>query len=57
MMKLISSAWSQSQKACLTFIYLFICSLFNDTFSVTQITKGWQVNDELERIWKEAVMA
>jgi hypothetical protein len=39
----------------------FIYSLFNDTFSVTQTIqrrmKGWQVNDELERMCKEAFVA
>jgi hypothetical protein len=39
----------------------FIYSLFNDYSSVTQTmyrrTEGLQVNDELERIWKEAVVA
>jgi hypothetical protein len=39
-----------------TQIYLFPCSLFNDTFSVTQM-KRWKVKDELERIFKEAVVA
>jgi hypothetical protein len=38
-----------------------ICSLFNDAFSETQKIshrkKGWQVNDELENKWKEAVVA
>jgi hypothetical protein len=44
-----------------TITFQFICSLFNDTFLVTRIIyrrmKGWQVNGELERMWKEAVAA
>jgi hypothetical protein len=38
----------------------FICSLFNDAFSVTQTIQRlmkWQANDKLERIRKEAVVA
>jgi hypothetical protein len=42
------------------YLYLFIV-LYNDAFSVTKTTerrmKKWYVNDELERIWKEAVVA
>jgi hypothetical protein len=41
-------------------IFLFIYSLFHDAFSVAQTLqrrmKGWEVNDELERMWKEAVV-
>jgi hypothetical protein len=40
---------------------LFIFSLFNYSISVTQTIycqmKSWQVDDEMERMWKEAVMA
>jgi hypothetical protein len=43
------------------FIYSFICSSFYDSLLVTnniqRQMKGWYVNDELERIWKEAVAA
>jgi hypothetical protein len=39
------------------YVCLYICSLFNDTFSETQTTahlmKGRQVNDELEFGWKQ----
>jgi hypothetical protein len=38
-----------------------MCSLFNDIFLETKTMcrkmKGGYVNNELERIWKEAVMA
>jgi hypothetical protein len=41
--------------------YLFTFSLFNDAFSVTEAvqrrTKCWYVNDDLETIRKEAVVA
>jgi hypothetical protein len=41
---------------------LFIYSLFNDAFSVSDYTVSNErmrmiVNNELERMWKEAVMA
>jgi hypothetical protein len=40
---------------------LFVCNLFNDAFSVTHTMlcamKGWQLNDELEGMRKEAVVA
>jgi hypothetical protein len=39
---------------------IFNCSLFYDAFSVTKSVKrrmrGWRVNDELERIWKDALV-
>jgi hypothetical protein len=43
-------------------MYLFIYSLFNDAFSVTQTIqrwmKGWYVNDDqLNKMWKQAVIA
>jgi hypothetical protein len=38
-----------------------VFSLFNDAFSETQTIqhrmKGWQMNDDLEWMWKEAVVA
>jgi hypothetical protein len=41
-------------------IAMTVCSLFNDTFSVTQTIyhqmKGSYADDELERIWEDAVM-
>jgi hypothetical protein len=40
--------------------YLFICSLFNDAFSISDYTASNErmiVNNELERMWKEAVVA
>jgi hypothetical protein len=41
-------------------MYLFIMlGLFNGTFNIsdyTALTVKWLVNNELERIWKEAVM-
>jgi hypothetical protein len=43
------------------YLFLFIYSLFNIAFSVSKIIqrrmKGWNVSDELESIWKEAVVA
>jgi hypothetical protein len=39
---------------------VFFCSLFNDAFSVTQIIASNErtpVNDKLEKMWKEAVVA
>jgi hypothetical protein len=39
---------------------LFVCSLFNDVFSVTQTKQRQmrgQVSNELGGIWKEAVVA
>jgi hypothetical protein len=42
------------------FIPSFICSLFNDAFSITQTIqhemKGRYMNDKLERMWKETVV-
>jgi hypothetical protein len=41
--------------------HLFLYTLFNDAFSVTQTIqhqmKELYVNDELERMWKEVAMA
>jgi hypothetical protein len=41
-------------------LYIF-CSLFNDSFSETEIIlrwmKMWYVNDELGRVWMAAVVA
>jgi hypothetical protein len=40
--------------------FLFIYSLFNDAFSSSDYTASSEkmiVNNELERIWKEAVVA
>jgi hypothetical protein len=41
--------------------FIYICSLFNDAFSVNQTIqrrmKCWKVNDELGRILKEVDMA
>jgi hypothetical protein len=41
-------------------VYLFICCLCYYAFSVNQTIhhciKGWYVNDELDRMWKEAVV-
>jgi hypothetical protein len=46
---------------CFLFVCLFIFSLFYYAYSVTQTTqrrmKGREVNDELERILKEEVVA
>jgi hypothetical protein len=42
------------------FIYLFIYSLFNDAFSISDYiasNKRMIVNNELERMWKETVVA
>jgi hypothetical protein len=40
---------------------LFMSSLFKDAFLITQIIqrgmKGWEVNDALGRMWKEAAVA
>jgi hypothetical protein len=45
----------------LCFLNFFIYSLFNDAFSVSHtlqlLMKGLQINDELERMWKEAAVA
>jgi hypothetical protein len=39
------------------FIYLFICGLFNDAVSNSDyIVSDDRVVNELDRIWKEAVM-
>jgi hypothetical protein len=44
-----------------TEVIIFICSLLYDTFSesknIYRRMNGWLVNDELESIWKEALVA
>jgi hypothetical protein len=44
------------------FVYLLIYSIFNDAFSgsgygIQCRMRGKQVNDELKKMWKEAVVA
>jgi hypothetical protein len=46
----------------IVFLSLFIYSLFNDAFSISNYTASNErmrmiVNNELERMWKEAVVA
>jgi hypothetical protein len=44
----------------LCLIYLFICSLFNNTFSISEYIASNErmiVNNELERMWREADVA
>jgi hypothetical protein len=43
-------------------VHFVVCSSFNDAFSITQTTtqrrmKGRYVSDDLESIWKEAIVA
>jgi hypothetical protein len=38
-------------------MWLFIYSLFNDAFSIWTIYERMTVSNELERMWKEAVVA
>jgi hypothetical protein len=44
-----------------TILALFIYNLLNNAFSVIHIIhcqmKGWKVNNELERMWKEVDLA
>jgi hypothetical protein len=49
---------SAHKKICIIY-YLFICKSFNDAISNWNYTvwNDWRVNNELERMWKEYVMA